>query len=390
MSIDMDTAQDLDITAGGSFARKTLVEGRAILDSFLGNSFFPTSHNEPCQKSESIHESLSTAEPEPLTSTSQDSVIESSPEPGTMEEEEFQPPEFLYQFEDDPSENLRNISNCLDVQLGKEPSSVQIQLARNLLTEPSPRPTVPPLPPDPPNETFITEAMEKKWSIGVGNFSEALWISSPSTIISCSIRGIFIEAHLNPTMEVNIMPWHIVYTLFGNITLRPSDKLVKSCPSGHILECRGVACAASFLVDKVKVNLDFHIFDVIDLVHLLGSPVEKLLDSSRGSQDENLREASSAIIPLFSKNSMEKRLPKQNPLNEMRCVSLFTSSKPVFIEVVEFSTPQEYDSEDPLHLCEGERSSSPSTEFELLPIGPYHVDLDLARESTLILVDESM
>jgi hypothetical protein len=278
-----------------------------------------------------------------------------------MEEEEFQPPEFLYRFEDDPSKNLRNISNCLDVQLGKEPSSVQIQLARNLLTEPSPRPTVPPLPPDPPNETFITKAMEKKWSIGVGNFSEALWISSPSTIISCSIRGIFIEAHLNPTMEVNIMPWHIVYTLFGNITLIPSDKLVKSCPSGHILECRGVACAASFLVDKVKVNLDFHIFDVIDLVHLLGSPVEKLFDSSRGSQDENLREASSAIIPLFSKNSMEKRLPKQNLLNEMRCVSLFTSSKPVFIELVEFSTHQEYDSEDPLHLCEGERSSSPST-----------------------------
>jgi hypothetical protein len=35
MSIDMDAAQDLDITAGGSFAHKTLVEGRAIQDSFL-------------------------------------------------------------------------------------------------------------------------------------------------------------------------------------------------------------------------------------------------------------------------------------------------------------------------------------------------------------------
>jgi hypothetical protein len=30
MSIDMDAAQDLDIAAGGSFAHKTLVEGRAI------------------------------------------------------------------------------------------------------------------------------------------------------------------------------------------------------------------------------------------------------------------------------------------------------------------------------------------------------------------------
>jgi hypothetical protein len=270
-----------------------------------------------------------------------------------MEEEEFQPLEFLYRFMDDPSENLRNISNPVDVQLGKEPSSFQIQLARNLLTEPSPGPTVPPLPPDPLNKTFIMEAMENKWSTRVGNFSEALWISSPSTIISCSIRGIIIEAHLNPTMEVNIIPWHIVYTLLGNITLRPSDKLLKSCPSRHILECWGVACVASFLVDKVKVNLDFHIFDVLDLVLLLGSLVEKLLDSSRGSLDEKLREASSGIILLFSENSMEKRLPKQNPLDEM-CVSPFTSSKPIVIEVVEFSTPQEHDSEDPLHLCEGE------------------------------------
>jgi hypothetical protein len=123
-----------------------------------------------------------------------------------MEEEEIQPPRFLYQFEDDFFENLRNTSNFLDGQLGKEPSSVQIWLARNILTESSPRPTVPPLPPDPPNETFIMEAMEKKWSTGVGNFFEALWICSPSTIISCSIKGIIVEAHLNPTMEVNVMP----------------------------------------------------------------------------------------------------------------------------------------------------------------------------------------
>jgi hypothetical protein len=91
-----------------------------------------------------------------------------------MEEEEIQPPEFLYRFEDDPFENLRNTSNCLDVQLGKEPSSVQIQPARDPLTEPSPRPTIPPLPPDPPNKKSIIEAMEKKWLTGVGNFSKTL------------------------------------------------------------------------------------------------------------------------------------------------------------------------------------------------------------------------
>jgi hypothetical protein len=44
-----------------------------------------------------------------------------------MEEEEIQPPKFHHRFDDDPFENLKNTSDSLDVQLGKEPSSVQIQ-----------------------------------------------------------------------------------------------------------------------------------------------------------------------------------------------------------------------------------------------------------------------
>jgi hypothetical protein len=87
------------------------------------------------------------------------------------------------------------------------------------------------------------------------------------------------------------MPWHLAYTLLGNVTLRPSDKLIKSCLSGHILVCQGVACAVPLLVDKIKVNLDFHVFDVLSLDLLLGPHTEKLLDASRGSLDKNLRES---------------------------------------------------------------------------------------------------
>jgi hypothetical protein len=104
----------------------------------------------------------------------------------------------------------------------------------------------------------------------------------------------------------------------------------------------------------IKVNLDFHIFDVLDLDLLLSSPVEKLLDASRESLDENLRESASATTPLLLETSMGKPLPKKNPLEEMRHVSPFASSEPVVIEVVEFSTPQEYNSEDSLHFSEDE------------------------------------
>ena len=42
LGLDMKSALDLDITAGGSFAHTTPTEWREILDSFLENSSFPT------------------------------------------------------------------------------------------------------------------------------------------------------------------------------------------------------------------------------------------------------------------------------------------------------------------------------------------------------------
>jgi hypothetical protein len=50
----------------------------------------------------------------------------------------------------------------------------------------------------------------------------------------------------------------------------------------------------------------------------------------------------------------------------------------------------EYVSEDPLHLCEDERTSSPLIEFEPLPTGPYHVVSDHGQESTLFIHDASL
>jgi hypothetical protein len=54
---------------------------------------------------------------------------------------------------------------------------------------------------------------------------------------------------------------HFVRERYAKTIQQTSQEL----PPGHILECRGVACAMPLLVDKIKVNLDFHIFDVLDL-----------------------------------------------------------------------------------------------------------------------------
>ena len=111
--------------------------------------------------------------------------------------------------------------------------------------------------------------MKEDWSDGEKCFSEAIWISSPSKITPCCIRGTTVEAHINPIMEVNVLPWHLAYTLLANVMLRPSDTLLKSCPLGHILKCWGIASAMLLIIDKIEVNLDFHIFDILDFDLLL-------------------------------------------------------------------------------------------------------------------------
>ena len=121
-----------------------------------------------------------------------------------------------------------------------------------------------------------------------------------------------------------------------NVLLGPSNTLLKSCPFGHILECQGIACVVPLLVDKIKVNLDFHIFDVLDLDLLLGFPVEKLLDASRGSLDEELREAASATTISCSGHPMVEPLHKQDPLEKMMHISPFASSEFLRIKGVDF------------------------------------------------------
>jgi hypothetical protein len=111
-------------------------------------------------------------------------------------------------------------------------------------------------------------------------------------------------------MKANIMPWHLVYALLGDVSLRPSDKLLKSCPFGHILECRGVA-RVPLTLDKIEVNLDFHIFGILDLDLLIGYPLEKLLDESQGSLDEKVRETASATTISCLENPMAKPFPRK-------------------------------------------------------------------------------
>ena len=128
------------------------------------------------------------------------------------------------------------------------------------------------------------------------------------------------------------------------------------------------------IIDKIEVRLYFHIYDIVDFDLPLGLPLEKLL-ASYGSLDEKLRETGSATSTPHLEILLAKPFPEQNPLKGTMHTSPFISSEPVLLGVLESS--EEYNSEDSLHFCEEERSSSPLIKFEPLPDGPEFVVLNL-------------
>jgi hypothetical protein len=138
------------------------------------------------------------------------------------------------------------------------------------------------------------------------------------------------------------------------------------------------------------VRLDFHIYNIINFDLLLSYPLEKLhgKNVSQGSLDEKLRETTSTTATSCLENPMVKPLPKQYPLEKMMHVSPFVSLESALFEVAESATPEQYYSEEILHLCEDKRSSSPSIEFESLPASPEYILLDHDRDPTMISHDE--
>ena len=129
-----------------------------------GNSSLLSYPCEPKHESQLHHECPSSAESIPSSPTPQDSSDEPFPKPRTSKEEEIQPLKFSCQLEDYLYEILTNTSSYL---CDRRPTA----------SLSSPR-----------------KSMNEEWLEGMKRSSEVFQISSPSTTISCSIKGTAVEA----------------------------------------------------------------------------------------------------------------------------------------------------------------------------------------------------
>jgi hypothetical protein len=88
-SLDKDSVDYLDFIIGGVPLHKISAEGREILDNIIKYITFAVKPKPLQEERKSRYKDLLAAESDPLPSTSLDSAIEPSPEPGTSEGEDI-------------------------------------------------------------------------------------------------------------------------------------------------------------------------------------------------------------------------------------------------------------------------------------------------------------
>jgi len=113
IGLGTESALYLDVADGGSFSHKTPFEGREILDRIRENTSIIANAGSSQEEHTSSHEDILTAELDLSPPTTQDSALEPSSEPQAPEEEEIQPSEFPFEFEDGLFEDFGNTSNYL-------------------------------------------------------------------------------------------------------------------------------------------------------------------------------------------------------------------------------------------------------------------------------------
>jgi hypothetical protein len=166
---------------------------------------------------------------------------------------------------------------------------------------------------------------------------EVIRLDSPSTSISCQINQTSFDALYNLVVGVNIMSKYFAHTLFEDMKLTPTTKLLKSL-SGQIFPSEGIFHFIHIKVDKTKVYLSFYIFDTWEFDLLIGHPIERLIyEGRKGSVNVHLEKNLNLSIPITQSLQTKMELsPEQEPMEEIMAMSLLESSNKDLKEVTQY------------------------------------------------------
>jgi hypothetical protein len=238
----------------------------------------------------SSHEEVPLVESTALLLTYPDPSFELSPELEIMEEEEIQPPDFPFEFEEDLFENFGNTSNYPHEK----------------------RPPVSLNPIDPLDKASLkdvirglTSVLSSKWGQEGEHSSEAIQVQTPSLTIPCFIQGTAVSTLYNPVVGVNIISSSFALSHLSENPVLPTTRTLRTRPRS-IIEGTKVMHDMPVWHEKAEIALDFDVFEVHDFDILIGHLIEKLfLDvSALGTLDITLAGRSYTLPITQSKNSL--------------------------------------------------------------------------------------
>jgi len=106
------------------------------------------------------------------------------------------------------------------------------------------------------------------------------------------------------------------------MSLTPSQRLLQG-PSGFILESHEVLRTIPIRIKNFGICLDFHIFKILEIPLLIGTPIMRLLhEQTQWGQIDFKVQNSSIIVPLaWSINTIVEPEPEPDPIEKILMVS---------------------------------------------------------------------
>jgi len=186
--------------------------------------------------------------------------------------------------------------------------------------------------------------MSSEWLREMKLSSKVLWISSPPSTLSCTIKRTQVDTLYSPTVGANIISSECAFRHLRDEPLVQTDKTFQTS-FGDILEAYGTLQNVSIRHEDVEIILNFHMFDVQDFDLLIGHPIEKLIADALTQNKLEVHQGKETISVQIVRatNSMTEPSLDFEPIEEVKGIFLVDSPESPWEKYAEEFIKEEHD-----------------------------------------------
>ena len=168
--------------------------------------------------------------------------------------------------------------------------------------------------------------MSNEWLQEEESSLSSIQLDSPSSSFHCRLRDQNVDALYNPTIGANLMSDEFALAFLGNYKLTPIDRQLKR-PSGSLTSSYRILTDVPFWHDDVKVRINFHVFEDLNIDFLIGHPLKALFmdDPKDGCLTIKLGKDTFHVPMDRALTCSVEELPILEPIEEIMATSTFES-----------------------------------------------------------------